>query len=632
MSDITANVVVSMPSQLFTMARSFKAVANGKIYIGQVDTDPTIPSNQIQVYIENEDGSHVPVSQPVIINTGGYPVYNGQISKFVTVQNHSMAVCDAYGIQQFYFPDILKYDPDQFSQLLASDAGASMVGSENGLTVQDNLDALGEQISTVEMANLTPLPTRFSTKYFANLDPGVGPQGLAEDSDYWYMTEDVTVTPGSYLCRVSRIKKLDGVKQTATGTIGSHGQGIGVLGDGKVFVGGSANSKIAIVDFANNTINEQDCIGIYKDFPFCYVKEKNIIYQLQDNDTTSGNMTRLAILDFNDGFKSDCSIDRQIVKAGYPQGITTDGRYIFISCGGSWASSTGGSWNDYWTLFRTTVGGVVIDRMAFRRASMGALIGITAIQHEPQGISYFGGSLTFMQFIGDTTSTRNVIFKQDSAGTWIRSIPKNRYVNYNGLDEIGLNISSLTTGSSILGIVSNMVDGSTINFQISGESAISADTGVGGFGTCSVTRINAARAYAFTSESSSNLTTTISPKASIVSVYNSVQSAAKMISGSRKTLTSQYTSGAVLTPSTIPVNDISTCSNLIFHCTNDAVTNPLQVTKFFREEIDSYVSAGTVLTLQSPNGSTIANIRLTNTGIVVNSVSGVFILRFIYTS
>ncbi|EBV3064670.1 hypothetical protein DOC39_23035, partial [Salmonella enterica subsp. enterica serovar Veneziana] len=29
MSDITANVVVSMPGQLFTMARSFKAVANG---------------------------------------------------------------------------------------------------------------------------------------------------------------------------------------------------------------------------------------------------------------------------------------------------------------------------------------------------------------------------------------------------------------------------------------------------------------------------------------------------------------------------------------------------------------------------------------------------------------------------
>ena len=46
MSDITANVVVSMPSQLFTMARSFKAVANGKIYIGKIDTDPVNPESR----------------------------------------------------------------------------------------------------------------------------------------------------------------------------------------------------------------------------------------------------------------------------------------------------------------------------------------------------------------------------------------------------------------------------------------------------------------------------------------------------------------------------------------------------------------------------------------------------------
>lgn len=118
MTDITANVVVSMPSQLFTMARSFKAVANGKIYIGKIDTDPVNPENQIPVYVENEDGSHVPVSQPIIINAAGYPVYNGQIAKFVTVQGHSMAVYDAYGAQQFYFPNVLKYDPDQYQKSL----------------------------------------------------------------------------------------------------------------------------------------------------------------------------------------------------------------------------------------------------------------------------------------------------------------------------------------------------------------------------------------------------------------------------------------------------------------------------------------------------------------------------------
>lgn len=134
MSDIVPNVVVSQPAQLFTLARSFKANANGKIYIGLIDTDPTNPANQIPVYLENEDGSHVQVAQPIVINAGGYPVYNGQIAKFVTVQGHSMAVYDAYGAQQFYFPNVLKYDPDQLSARLSSDDGASYISYKKPYT------------------------------------------------------------------------------------------------------------------------------------------------------------------------------------------------------------------------------------------------------------------------------------------------------------------------------------------------------------------------------------------------------------------------------------------------------------------------------------------------------------------
>ncbi|WP_241212463.1 phage head-binding domain-containing protein, partial [Escherichia coli] len=143
MTDITANVIVSMPSQLFTMARSFKAVANGKIYIGKIDTDPVNPENQIQVYVENEDGSHVPVSQPIIINAAGYPVYNGQIAKFVTVQGHSMAVYDAYGAQQFYFPNVLKYDPDQLRQQIEDPEGAGKYPSLQMARWRDEGDVRG---------------------------------------------------------------------------------------------------------------------------------------------------------------------------------------------------------------------------------------------------------------------------------------------------------------------------------------------------------------------------------------------------------------------------------------------------------------------------------------------------------
>lgn len=156
MSDITANVVVSMPSQLFTMSRSFKAVANGKIYIGKIDTDPVNPENQIQVYVENEDGSHLPVSQPIIINAAGYPVYNGQIAKFVTVQGHSMAVYDAYGAQQFYFPNVLKYDPDQFKgNLLSEDhsLGDSLV-MHNPQFVDSTSTILSKKL-TIDLRTLT---------------------------------------------------------------------------------------------------------------------------------------------------------------------------------------------------------------------------------------------------------------------------------------------------------------------------------------------------------------------------------------------------------------------------------------------------------------------------------------------
>lgn len=107
MADSDFDYQVDLPNSLYTAARSFKALANGRIYVGKVDTDPTIPSNQVVVYIVNEDGSTVPISQPIIINSGGHPVYNGQIiSKLVTDDSYSLAVYDAYGSLEYYFPNI----------------------------------------------------------------------------------------------------------------------------------------------------------------------------------------------------------------------------------------------------------------------------------------------------------------------------------------------------------------------------------------------------------------------------------------------------------------------------------------------------------------------------------------------
>ena len=121
-----------MPSTPFSAPRAFKSVANGKIYIGNPDTNPVNPANQIPVYVVNEDGSEVQVSQPIIINAGGFPVYNGQIMKFITKQNFSMAVYDGYGSQQFYWPNLANLDPNSaYSE--AVNTIFNSIGAKDGL-------------------------------------------------------------------------------------------------------------------------------------------------------------------------------------------------------------------------------------------------------------------------------------------------------------------------------------------------------------------------------------------------------------------------------------------------------------------------------------------------------------------
>ncbi|MFE0407175.1 phage head-binding domain-containing protein [Citrobacter freundii] len=176
MSDITANVVVSNPRPIFTESRTFKAVANGTIYIGQIDEDPVNPDNQIPVYIENEDGSHVQIAQPLIINAAGKIVYNGQLVKVVTVQGHSMAIYNASGVQVDYIGNVLKYDPDQLrNDLLNTDEGYGSdliaVSDSSGLnlpslkTVTDSIT-----LSMSCMVSLWAFIPKNLWQYFADLD------------------------------------------------------------------------------------------------------------------------------------------------------------------------------------------------------------------------------------------------------------------------------------------------------------------------------------------------------------------------------------------------------------------------------------------------------------------------------
>lgn len=116
-----ADILVTSPYRPFTLPSQFKAVFNGYIYCGTVDAvDPS--NSQVQVYKVNEDGSRIPVAQPLRTNAGGFLVYNGQPAKFVTDSNHSLLVRDSLGTQLWYAPDVSKADPDAVAIIIGSQA------------------------------------------------------------------------------------------------------------------------------------------------------------------------------------------------------------------------------------------------------------------------------------------------------------------------------------------------------------------------------------------------------------------------------------------------------------------------------------------------------------------------------
>lgn len=107
--------LVDSPYTPFTIKNQLKAIHNGKVYVGEVDKDPLNPSQQIQVYVVNESGANVPVSQPIELNAGGYLVYNGQVSKFVTLEAYSMVALNSVDVEMWRVDDVSKVDPDNLN-------------------------------------------------------------------------------------------------------------------------------------------------------------------------------------------------------------------------------------------------------------------------------------------------------------------------------------------------------------------------------------------------------------------------------------------------------------------------------------------------------------------------------------
>lgn len=95
--------IANLPYQYVPNPARGTPVFNGSMYIGQPDLDPEIPLNQISVSIQQENGTIVPVSQPIQIGPGGVPIYNGSPAIILIDESvFSIKVEDNLGAQKFY--------------------------------------------------------------------------------------------------------------------------------------------------------------------------------------------------------------------------------------------------------------------------------------------------------------------------------------------------------------------------------------------------------------------------------------------------------------------------------------------------------------------------------------------------
>lgn len=114
-----------------------KALVGADIYIGIIDLDPEIIANQKTVSVLTENGSYVPVSQPLTTGSGGVPTYNGSPVSLYVDGDYSVKIKTSTGEQAYYIPRNLSTDQSDYAETISD------LRLLSGSVAYEKLDVLG---------------------------------------------------------------------------------------------------------------------------------------------------------------------------------------------------------------------------------------------------------------------------------------------------------------------------------------------------------------------------------------------------------------------------------------------------------------------------------------------------------
>jgi len=93
-------------------------------YFGIVGRDPILEENRKIAYALQEDGSAVPMSQPVIGSAGGVPGYNGSYVGLAISGSYSLTILNKLGEQIYYIPRVEANNLQGYSAVIAEESQA----------------------------------------------------------------------------------------------------------------------------------------------------------------------------------------------------------------------------------------------------------------------------------------------------------------------------------------------------------------------------------------------------------------------------------------------------------------------------------------------------------------------------
>jgi len=96
--------IVRLGPEYFPSPDRSKAIGGGYIYVGTPDRDPSIPANQKQITIQQEDGTLVEVAQPLRTLAGGVPEYQGSPVTILVDGDYSLLIQSSSTAQKYYVP------------------------------------------------------------------------------------------------------------------------------------------------------------------------------------------------------------------------------------------------------------------------------------------------------------------------------------------------------------------------------------------------------------------------------------------------------------------------------------------------------------------------------------------------